>query len=261
MTITLAQIHYYPVKGLSVQRLDGATLTPGKGLPDDRRYAITHGATTFDPTAPTWLPKTNFVMLARDEKLATVEARFDAADHTLVLLRNGRQVARGRINTPTGRLLIEQFLAAFLAGEGRPGDGRGAVPGPYKLVDAPGHMFSDIAEQAVSLINLASCKDLERVTRAPVDPRRFRGNFLLDGLPAWAEAGWVGRRLRIGATELEVFKTIRRCAATEVNPDTGVRDIPMIKALHGGYGHTDCGVYARVISGGPVTVGDTLTLI
>lgn len=257
MTTTLARIDYFPVKGLPAQPLERVALSPGQGLPDDRRYAITHGASGFDPQAPAWLFKTHFVMLQRDENLAKLGAQFDPTTQHLTLLRAGRPVARGRIDTPLGRTLIEQFLAAFLTGPGT----AVRAPGPYKVVEAPGRMFSDIEEKAVSLINAASCRDLERVTRAPVDPRRFRGNLLLEGLPAWAEASWVGRRLRIGATELEVFKTIRRCAATEVNPDTGERDLPVIKALHGGYGHTDCGIYARVLTGGMIATGDGVELL
>ncbi|MEC4595060.1 MULTISPECIES: MOSC domain-containing protein [Nitrospirillum] len=253
MMTTVSILHYFPVKGLSAQTLEAVTLTPGQGMPQDRRFAITHGATTFDVVSPAWRPKSNFLALMRDERLATLDARYDAASCTLVLLRNGRQVAKGRIDTPTGRLLIEQFLAAYMKDA--------AVPPPYKVIEAPGHMFSDIEEKAVSLINLASCKDLERVTQTPVDPRRFRGNLLLSDLAPWAEAQWVGKRLRVGETLLEVFKNIRRCAATEVNPVTGERDMPVLKSLMNGYGHVNCGVYARVIEGGTVRPGDTVTVV
>ncbi|TWB18624.1 hypothetical protein FBZ89_1093 [Nitrospirillum amazonense] len=253
MMTTVSILHYFPVKGLSAQTLEAVTLTPGHGMPQDRRFAITHGATTFDVVNPAWRPKSNFLALMRDERLATLDARYDAANCTLVLLRNGRQVAKGRIDTPTGRLLIEQFLAAYMKDA--------AVPPPYKVIEAPGHMFGDIEEKAVSLINLASCKDLERVTQAPVDPRRFRGNLLLSDLAPWAEAQWVGKRLRVGDALLEVFKNIRRCAATEVNPVTGERDMPVLKSLMNGYGHVNCGVYARVIEGGTVRPGDTVTVL
>ncbi|TWB38213.1 MOSC domain-containing protein [Nitrospirillum pindoramense] len=253
MMTTVSILHYFPVKGLSAQTLPAVTLTPGQGLPQDRRFAITHGATTFDVLAPAWRPKSNFLALMRDERLATLDARYDADSCMLVLARNGKPVARGRIDTPTGRLLIEQFLAAYMRDA--------AVPPPYKIIEAAGHMFSDIEEKAVSLINLASCKDLERVTQAPVDPRRFRGNLLLADLAPWAEAQWVGKRLRMGETLLEVFKNIRRCAATEVNPVTGERDMPVLKSLMNGYGHVNCGVYARVIEGGTVRPGDTVTVI
>jgi hypothetical protein len=60
--------------------------------------------------------------------------------------------------------------------------------------------------------------------RPDLDPRRFRGNLWLDGLAPWEEFDLVGKRLRIGAAELDVVEPIGRCRATEANPDTGRRD-------------------------------------
>lgn len=250
MAATLARISRYPVKGLSAQDLDEATLSPGGPLPHDRRFAVLHGASSFDVAAPQWKPKTNFLMLMRDERLAALDTDYDDATCTLTIQRQGRVVARGRIDTPTGRTLIDQFFAAYMKDE---------MPGPFRTVEAPGHMFSDIAAKAVSLINAASAKDVERVARVPVDPRRFRGNLLIDGLEKWAEVGWVGRTLKIGPdVRLEVFKTIQRCAATEVNPDSAQRDLNVPKLLRAGFGHVECGIYAKVIEGGRIAVGDAI---
>lgn len=253
MTVTIDAIHYYPVKGLTAQRLDQTQLTAGECLPQDRRFAILHRATHFDPANPVWKPKTNFLALVRDEKLATLDAVYDPQTCLLVLHRNGKPVARGQIDTPTGRLLIDQFLSAYMDG--------GSAPGPYKLVESPGHHFTDIPDKAVSLINLASVQDIERVAKAPVDPLRLRGNLHLAGLPAWAEMGWVGRRLAVGEAELEIFKTTTRCAAIEVNPGTGERDLALLKALKTGFNHAVCGIYARVVKDGPIRQGDTVRLL
>lgn len=253
MTATLDAIHYYPVKGLSAQKLDTAPLTPGDCLPHDRRFAILHRATQFDPLAPAWKPKTNFLVLVRDEKLATLQAGFDPATCMLELNRNGKRVAGGRIDTATGRLLVDQFLSAYMEDA--------AVPGPFKIVESPGHNFTDIPDKALSLINLASVKDLERVAQRPVDPLRFRGNLHLAGLAPWAEMGWIDRRVAIGDTVLSVFKTTIRCAAIEVNPDTGERDMALLKALKSGFDHVICGVYARVEQGGEIKRGDPVRLL
>ena len=47
-----------------------------------------------------------------------------------------------------------------------------------------------------------------------------------------------------------------RCAATEVDPDTGIRDLAVPQALMDNFGHVDCGVYAEVVEAGPIAVGD-----
>ncbi len=249
----IAAIQYYPVKGLSAQTLQRVRVEPGQTLPHDRRFAIVHGASGFDAAEPAWKPKTNFLALVRDERLATLHATYDPETCSLVLYRAGKPVARGRIDTPMGRILIDQFIAAYMKGA--------APPPPYKIVEAPGHAFTDIPEKAVSLVNLASVRDLERVTKVPVDPLRFRANLHLEGLEPWVERGWPGRRLRIGGTVLEVFKTTVRCAATEVNPATAERDMNVVKALKTGFGHAECGVYAKVVEGGEIAAGDPVELL
>jgi uncharacterized protein YcbX len=55
-----------------------------------------------------------------------------------------------------------------------------------------------------------------------------------------------------------VFKRIVRCAATEVDPATGARDLAVPRGLMDHFGHTDCGVYAEVIAGGDVAPGDRI---
>ena len=175
MDTAVAKIYRYPVKGLSAQILAEVVLTPGEGLPDDRRFAITHGASTYDSSEPEWRPKRDFLQLAKNERLAALETDYDSSTGSLTIRRNGRQVARGQITNPTGRLLINQFVAAYMKGE---------APGTPCLVEAPGVMFSDTREKYVSILNAGSVADIERVVNAPVDPVRFRANLLLEGFGA-----------------------------------------------------------------------------
>jgi len=249
MTITIARISRYPVKGLSAQELDAVELSPGEGLPEDRRFALAHGASAFDPAAPAWQPKSNFLVLAKNERLAVLDTEYDPATSTLTVRRNGRQIARGTLTTPTGRLVIEQFFEAYMGEE---------AFGRVRVVEAPGHMFSDARDKYVSLINAATVKDMERVAKAPLDPRRFRGNLLLEGMAPWAEHELLGRTLTIGGARLQVERRIPRCTATNVNLETGERDMNLPLALQRGYGHIDCGIYARVVDGGRIAIGDTV---
>lgn len=247
----LADLYRYPVKGLAGQALVATDLAAGETLPHDRRFAIVHGASQCDPTAPSWQPKRQFLQRMTDERLALLGIDYDDATEALTLKRDGKQVARGLLSMPIGQELINQFLNAFMK------DPRGAL----KIVSAPGIAFTDIPQKVVSLINLASVKDIERVTRAPVDPRRFRGNLILDGLPAWVEFDWIGKELAVGSARLRVVSRITRCAATNVNPATGDRDLNIPKALMTGFRHADCGIYAEVIGGGRIAPGDTLTVV
>ncbi|MBV8513503.1 MAG: MOSC domain-containing protein [Xanthobacteraceae bacterium] len=247
---TVARIYRYPVKGLSPEPLDRTTLAPGQTVPLDRAYAIENGASGFDPAAPAYFPKQRFLMLMRNERLARLATRLEEATHTLTIKQDGSTVLQGDLRSASGRTAIEQFFARFCSDELR---------GPPKILHASGHSFSDLARKVVSIINLASVADLADAIGAPVDPLRFRANLYVDGWPAWREFELLDQELAIGsAVRLRPVKRIVRCAATNVDPSTGVRDLTIPATLMQRYGHADCGIYAEVIAGGPVAAGDSI---
>ena len=88
-----------------------------------------------------------------------------------------------------------------------------------------GHSFSDVAAKVVSIINLASVAAIENAVGVPVDPLRFRGNVYVSGWPAWHEFGLLGKTITAGPARLKIVKRIVRCAATNVEPGTGIRDL------------------------------------
>jgi uncharacterized protein len=249
MSITIAALYRYPVKGLSPEPLDRVALKTGEGLPQDRRFALAHGSTRFDSGAPAWMPKTNFLMLARNERLARLKTSFDESTGILTVQRDGKTVASGNLQEVAGRAIIEQFFAAYMGSETR---------GAPRIVEAPGHMFSDVARKVVSIISLASIRDLERVARAPIDPRRFRANVYLEGGRPWQEFDWVDQEIRLGGVRLKVVKRIQRCAATNVDPESGQRDLNIPLSLQQGFQHADTGVYAEVLSDGTAAIGDAV---
>ncbi len=258
MTATITSLYRYPVKGLSAEALQRVALEVGQCLPDDRRFAVALGSTEFDPARPEWLSKTHFIMLMRDESLARLTTRFDANSGVLTIAEAERVLLEARLTDTEGRQAVAAFFGDFLGN---------AAPGPLHVVEAPGHAFADArpkpnasTDKYVSLINLASIRDLEsRIARA-VDPIRFRANVYFDGLPAWAELGWVKpeRLVDIAGAQLRVIAPITRCAATEVNPSSAERDIPMVAELMRHFGHNLMGIYAEVVRPGAIAVGDSL---
>jgi uncharacterized protein YcbX len=242
----LKALYRYPVKGLSGEALAHTTLAVGATLPGDRIYAIENGGGRFDANAPRHLPKIHFLMLMRNERLATLESKFEDGTHTLTLLRDGKRVARGQLSTTIGRRLIEQFFAAYMASELR---------GPPKIVYAEGHSFSDVAAKCLHIVNLASVRDLERTLSRPVNPLRFRANLYLDGLDPWVERDWPNKLIELGPVRLAPFARTGRCEATNVDPATGARDLAIPAHLLRTWGHTEFGIYARVVEGGDLTPG------
>jgi uncharacterized protein YcbX len=190
-------------------------------------------------------------MLMRNERLARLETRYDEATHVLAIRAGGREVARGNLATAEGRATIEDFFRAFSADDLR---------GPPRVLQAEGHSFSDVSRKVVSIINLASVAAIETAVGAPVHPLRFRANLYVTGWPAWHEFDLLGREIAIGdAARLKIVKRIVRCAATNVDPDTGMRDLAIPATLSDTFGHMDCGVYAEVVRGGDIAVGDAVT--
>src|SRR5215813_10893170 len=123
-------LYRFPVKGLSPERLAGTLLTPGQTVPSDRLYAIENGPSGFNPQAPRHQPKTRYLMLMKNERLAMLGTSFDHASHNLIVESDGRTAARGNLRTAKGRQAIESFFAQFCADELR---------GSPKLLHAPGH--------------------------------------------------------------------------------------------------------------------------
>ncbi|QUD87435.1 MOSC domain-containing protein [Phenylobacterium montanum] len=237
----------HPVKGFTPERVESATLTVGGFFPCDRIYAVEDGPSGFDPAAPRFISKQKFTVLAKIAAVARARTAYDEASGEILVRAEGRPDLAARLTDPAGREAFAGWLAAFLDGE---------ASGPLKVVQAPGHRFTDHPQGHVSIINLASVRDLEARIGRPLDPLRFRGNLYVDGWPAWAENGWIGRTLSLGEAMAEVFKPIVRCVATHVDPATGERDIEVVKALHDNFGHLLCGIYVSVTGGGRIAAGD-----
>jgi uncharacterized protein YcbX len=245
----LERIYRYPVKGLSAEAMEEVELAAGETLPHDRRFALAQGDAPFDEAAPRFLPKQNFGCLMANARLALIHSAFDPRRNSLSLRIPGEASQTHDVGTAEGRGAVAAQLTAFLGEEAR---------GTPRFVEVPGHAFTDLAKKGVSLINLASLADVEQRLGVRLDPLRFRANFYFSGLPAWGEFEWVGREVLLGGARLSVFKRTVRCPATQVNLETGERDVDVPRQLRTLYGHADLGVHAIVLGGGRVAVGDAL---
>jgi len=250
MTAKVLNICRYPVKGLSPEFLFDVVLQSGGALENDRRFALALGSTLFDDNTPHWLPKTNFLSLVRNEKLANLETVFDDETDSLQILQGGKKVLHAKLSDKASCDNLEDFFADYLEDE---------VKGKLRFVESKGEtIFTDQKQKLISIINLASLRDLERVVGKPVDPIRFRANIYVDGISPWSEFNWIKRTISCEDVILKVKDCIDRCGAINVDPQTGERDINLVDILESYFGHFNMGVFAEVKKGGKIAVGDVL---
>lgn len=251
MTGHIAALYRHPVKGFTPEQLTGADLAAGAPFPCDRLFAVENGPSGFDPAAPVHLPKQKFTVLMGIADVAKAKTRYDESTGVLTASAAGLPPFSGSMAEEAGRSAFAAWVTQLIGEEAR---------GPLKVVQAPGHRFMDSPKGDVSIINLASIRDLEARLGRPVDPLRFRGNIYVEGWPAWADHEWVDREIMVGFARAKVVKPIVRCAATHVNPATAERDIEVVKALFDNFGHMNLGVYLHVTHSGPISVGDACTV-
>jgi len=247
VTGSIAQIWRHPIKGVGAEQLDSVRLETNRPLPFDRAWAILdeHGDGTDG-----WRPCRNFIRGAKGPSLMAVTARMEDDRHIVLSHPDRPDLAIDATSDEDAAQLIDWVAAIYPDTRAK----------PMKLVPAPPQGMSDADFPSVSVLGLASLRALGQSLGQTLDPRRFRGNLWIDGLGPWEEFEWVGRQLQIGDATLDVVDRIGRCRATEANPDTGRRDANTLGALEDGWQHTDFGVYARVVSAGPIATGDQVAV-
>jgi uncharacterized protein YcbX len=117
----------------------------------------------------------------------------------------------------------------------------------------------------VSLVSRASLERLgeEAGAEEPVDGRRFRMLFEIDGVQAHAEDGWLGTQVRVGTATIVLNGDVGRCVVTSHDPERGVTDLDTLGALasyrrEGRNEPLPFGVYGAVAVRGRVRVGDAV---
>lgn len=245
MSFRLAEIRRHPVKSHGSEGLTRVALEAGRTLPWDRTWAVAHEAARTD--GRDWAPCVNFSRGAKAPGLMAVTSTLDEATET---------VRFSHPDLPDVTLHPERD-AATLLDWARPlmPEGRAASA---RVVRVAGRGMTDTEFPSVSLINLASHRQVEERMGQELDPRRWRCNLWLDGPAPWEEFDWIGRTIRIGAARLRVRERIERCLATAANPATGIRDADTLGTLQAGWNHRDFGIYAEVVTPGEIAVNDVV---
>jgi MOSC domain-containing protein len=251
----VAWIAIAPVKSMALAFLNEAVLGPD-GIAGDRAFALVDAAGRL-------------LNGKRAGVLATVRVAIDPAAGTLTLHLPTGESASGR---PT----LGDPIEAIVLGHPRPAR---VVDGPWsatlgawsghdlRLVAMPVGVGLDRGPSA-TLVSTAALGALAavRVGTEPLDRRRFRMTFGVDGIEAYAEDHWIGRRVRMGEAVVRIAGNVGRCAVTTHDPDTGRPTFDTLHALQQSRGHLPSseplpfGVWSEIVEPGRVALGDAVTV-
>ena len=245
MTGRLARIRRHPIKSAGGEDLARVNLTAGQRLPGDREWAVLTepGERLAANRAPTeWLPKSAFLNTAKSHALQAVQGGWSGNKLTLSHPEQPPISADPAIDP---NALIDWLRPLW------PSD-RGA---PTRLVrSADG--WTDARHPFVSILSLSSLTALEQAMGQSLDMERWRGNLWVEGWAPFAERALIGQTIQIGEASLRIDQNIGRCAAPSGNAATGLTDCDMLVALRRLYDRTDFGVFATVVTGGEIALGD-----
>jgi uncharacterized protein YcbX len=246
-----------PVKSLHVVNPDEVELTSA-GVAGDRRF---------------WLVDRNRRLVnGKDHpELMRVQPQWDEASRRLALAFPDGSVVEGEVEPG-------ELFEAKLYGTPHPSR---TVPGPWQeaLSEFVGEpltlLWSEGGAQDrgsdrggwATLISRGSLEHLgvEAGAAEPVDGRRFRMLFEIDGVEPHEEDTWLGSRVAIGDAVIVPLGDVGRCVVTTCDPDTAVSDLDTLKALaryrrDGVVEPLPFGVYCDVAVPGRVRVGDAVRL-
>lgn len=247
---SVTALYRHPIKGCGFEPVAATELAAGETMPWDRVWAVAHDEARVAPGSEAWAACLNFSRGARTATLMAIRAATDESSGRIALSHPDRPAIIVAPDDPGDAGALVAWLAPLH-------DPRRVQPA---FVVRAERGMTDSAFPSIAILNEASLTALGDRLGRRLERERFRGNIWLDGLAPFEEFGLVGREIRIGGAKLAVRKRITRCVATGVNPATGISDADTLAALLAGWEHKDFGVYAEVVEGGRVAVGDAASL-
>jgi uncharacterized protein len=252
ISVQIHQLWQYPVKGFGGNQIPLAKLQRGGYFPNDRQFAISIGdEKTAIASDGTWFRKAHFLQLMSHESLAKYSCRYDNdANPKLRLLHNGATCLSIDPAEPADCQRFEDFFFTLFGSKLR---------GKPRLMTMKHQAFSDQSTALISIASNASLDAFAEATNTKPDSRRFRINIIIDGGAPFAEEALIGKTLRCGDALLLVKEPVGRCAAINVDPATAKRNPDdYVRFMKAHFGHCNLGIFAEVINGGIIRVGDRL---
>ncbi len=257
---TVTALYRYPVKGFTPERCERISVLPGGRVAGDRVLNFRFADAPVADAA--WCRKYHGVVLVNTPGLARLNVRFDDKAQRLRIAFDNHVQAEEGLDEAGRQRLVDAVTGYVLSLDENPLKDQ-PTRLPLKLVgDGATPSYQDNARGMVTLHSRESLASAAiALNDANLDEARFRHNIVIEGVPAWEEQSWVGRKLRVGPVEFEVAKPEVRCLATHANPRTGERDLQVMQTLLKAFAQKEptFGVGMLSDTGGEIHVGDTVT--
>jgi hypothetical protein len=256
-------LYRYPVKGFSPESCETLTVLAEGRIAGDRALAFRFANAGMPDDA--WSKKQECVVLMNTPGLARLQVRLDPKALRLRIGLDGAVLADETLDT-VGRKRLSATLADFvLKLDENPLSGHPERL-PLRLIgDGVTPRYQDNEGGQATLHSRGSLAAVAAATGDPaLDEVRFRSNIAVDGLEAWEELGWLGRRVRVGEVEFEVERRKTRCLATHANPRTGARDVPVMPTLMKAFSQQQPTFAIGMVTRGPggtIRLGDPVDLL
>ena len=254
MTVKIVTKYFfrYPIKSISREELSTLSLNENKAINYDRKWALVHEKSSFDPELQAWQPCGKFLRGSILPALSAVNSRNLGKESNYEFSHPHLKSIFLDLDKEEDRESFVNWIKPICSDN---------LPKPTKLVNVPDTALTDTPFQSISINSLDSLDDLSEKVGMKLNLGRFRGNIWVRTGKPWAEFEWIDKVIIIKNVKLKIVMPIERCNATKTDPKTGKQDCDTLSALSKNYGHQDFGVYCKVIQSGIISQGDEIKVI
>ncbi len=248
----IKNLYFSPVKSLSFNNVDTLEIIKNIGIKNDRIFAFTNNLNFKDieliKNHPLNREIYKFLSLKKYPELN--EYNFLLENNFLILEFENNIILKTDIDNQHQVKILCSKLEDILPN----------INNINLLKDNMNPFFDTMPNKSISLINLNSIKDFEKLSKHQVEHERFRGNIYVEDLDKWEERKLVGKVLSINDSKFKVIKEIPRCSATNIKPKTSDINLNIPFNLKKIYNHINLGIYLDPLNDGKINKGDLIKI-
>ena len=248
----IKNLYFSPVKSLSFNNVDTLEIIKNIGIKNDRIFAFSNNLNFKDieliKNNPLKREIYKFLSLKKYPELNEYNFLFE--NNFLILEFENKIILKTDINNQHEVKILCSKLEDMLPN----------INNINLLKDSMNPFFDTMPNKSISLINLNSIKDFEKLSNYQVEHERFRGNIYVEDLDKWEERKLVGKVLLINDIKFKVIKEIPRCSATNIKPKTSNINLNIPFNLKKIYNHINLGIYLDPLNDGKINKRDLIKI-